>query len=251
MKGRRCLLNKKETRNPILNNKRWKKLDGTGLSRPMTQKGSLQKTLILFLLMVASAFVSAYYLTNGVIELTGTALILLAIVLFGIVVLTCVSPHISPVLAPIYAILEGLLLGSVILHSNYVLEAFVITAAIFFTLLLLYRTRIIRVSNGFIKLTVGLTLGIAVFYLIEMMLILLGVTDGSLIWGNGMIGLLIAAFCLFVAASNLLIDFRSIEDGANRYLPKYMEWFFGMSLMISIVWVYVEVIRLLSNFSRS
>lgn len=230
------------TSNPTLNMKRLEKLGVIGSSKPMTQTGAFRKTSILFLLMFAS------YMFTLFMELpfNMATFVILSLVTLGVVIFAVVSPHLSYILAPIYAILEGYILASATAFSEYILEAFVITAVIFFTLLFLYQSRIIRVSNGFVKLIVGLTLGIAVFYLIEMILIAFNVTNGSLVFGNGTIGLLIAAFCLFVAVSNLLIDFRVIEDGVNLHLPKYMEWYFGMGLLISIVWVYVEVLRFLS-----
>ena len=240
----------KNSSNPTFRFSGWETHTIEGHSEPMTESGTLWKTLLLFLIMMASFFLTAKYMV--VTELGGFGImgnIILVLATLGIVFLACIKPKMAPFLAPIYAVLEGVFLGSVIMYSNYILEAFIITATIFFTLLFLYRIRIIRVSNGFVKLVFGLTLGVLVFYLLEISLISLGITDGSLLLGNGMIALLIAGFCLFVAVSNLLVDFRMIENGANYHLPKYMEFFFAMSLMISIVWVYVESLRILSILS--
>lgn len=211
----------------------------------MTAAGTVRKIGVLFALMLAGFIVMAVSVSLGEVELNQLTLIGLPIITLLIVIFVCFLPSSSPTLAPIYALMEGMVLGLVVGLNNYVFEAFLITIVIFLTLLILYRTRIIRVTNGFMKLTFGLTIGVVLFYLLEWLLVALHITSGDTIFGNGPIGWILALFCLFVAVSNLLIDFRMIEDGANQNLPKYMEWYFGMGLMISIVWVYIEVLRML------
>lgn len=234
---------KDKTSNPAFTLSSWE--THTSEKQQMTEGGAFSKTILLFFVMMATFLLTTKYFIE--MESKGFGVIgnvLLCLTTLGVVIFACTKPKLSPILAPIYASLEGVFLGQLVLLSEYILESLIVTTAIFFTFLVLYRTRIIRVSNWFIKITFGLTLGVLVFYLIEMFLILLNITDGSLVFGNGIISLIVAAFCLFVAVSNLLVDFWMIEDGSERGLAKYMEFYFAMSLLISIVWIYVEVLRI-------
>ncbi|MDA7026494.1 Bax inhibitor-1/YccA family protein [Bacillus sp. CLL-7-23] len=243
------MIRNRTTSNPALSLNRWENQIGVENDSLMTQSGALQKTGLLFILMFLSFIGTAWYMKTY--HLTFSPMIgIMAFIAFLIVIISCFKPQWSPVLAPIYAIAEGIVLGSFTLFNEFMLEAFIITAVIFFTLFILYRAKVLRVSNGFVKLITGLTIGIALFYCIELLLMSLNVASGSLIFGGSWITLGIGVFCLFVAASNLLVDFRMIDDGANEGLPQYMEWYFALGLMISIVWVYVEVLRILRILSR-
>lgn len=242
---------KKKLRNPTLSAERWSKLQGSANGQPMTMNGALMKTLLLSLIMITTFFATIWYVHEKAYQVSIGLFIALSIFELIVVIIACVNPKTSPLLAPVYSIVEGALLGGVVGKNDYVMEATVITMVIFFTLLILYRVRIIRVTSGFVKLICGLTLGIVLFYGFEFILLACGVVDGNIIFGHGIIAILLGLLCLFVAVSNILVDFWSMEEGANAQLPKYMEWYFGLGLMISIVWVYLEILNLLTSLNRN
>src|SRR5205807_6744561 len=157
----------------------------------------------------------------------------------------------APVTAPIYALLEGLVLGgiSVMFHLRYpgiAIQAVSLTFGTLLALLIAYRSGVIRVTDKFRLGVVAATGGIALFYILSMMLGFFGVHFNS-IFGSGLIGIGFSVIVVIVAALNLVLDFDSIESGARAGAPKYMEWYAAFGLMVTLIWLYMEILRLLSK----
>ena len=157
----------------------------------------------------------------------------------------------APVTAPAYALLEGLVLGSVsalfeLRFPGIAMQAVGLTLGTLIALLLAYRSGLIRVTDKFRLGVVAATGGIAVFYLLTFVLGFFGVRFNS-IYGSGLIGIGFSVVVVIVAALNLVLDFDMIESGARAGAPKYMEWYGAFALMVTLIWLYLEIIRLLSK----
>jgi len=160
-------------------------------------------------------------------------------------------PQLSPLLAPAYAAGMGLALGGIsrvyeAAFSGIVLQAVLATAVVFIVMLVLYVTRTIRVTERMRGVVIGATLGIAVFYLASFVLALFGASV-PLVWDTGLFGILFSAAVIVVAAFNLMLDFDVIERGAAASAPPYMEWYAAFGLMVTIIWLYLEMLRLLGK----
>jgi uncharacterized YccA/Bax inhibitor family protein len=181
-------------------------------------------------------------------------LMLPALAAFGVAIFTVFKPALARFTAPIYALLQGVFLGAIshlyeIRWDGIVLQAIGLTIAVFAVMLFIYSTRIIRVTN---KLRVGIiaaTAAVCLVYLVNIVLSLFGV-DLPFIHDGGTFGVLFSLVVVGIAAFNLLLDFDMVEQGVARQWPKHMEWFGAMGLMITIVWLYLEILRLLGNLRR-
>jgi uncharacterized YccA/Bax inhibitor family protein len=243
------------TSNPALRDDLFRGLGGT-LAAPgttMTVQGAVNKTAALLLLLMFSA-ASTWVLVDPVGNiplLIGTAL-----VGFVIAMATIFRPRWSPYTAPVYALVEGVFLGMIseayetaFSQPGIVLQAIGATVAVFATMLFLFKARIIRVTQRFRAVVLTATLGIALFYLVSIVLSLFGarvpfINDAS------PIGILISVVIVGVAALNLVLDFDFIERGAQGGAPGYMEWYGAFGLLVTLVWLYLELLRLLSKLRR-
>jgi uncharacterized YccA/Bax inhibitor family protein len=164
---------------------------------------------------------------------------------------TIFKPAWAPITAPIYALLEGLFLGSIsaFLEQRYpgiAIQAVGLTFGTLLTMLVLYTSGLIKVTN---KLRIGIiaaTGGIALFYLGEMILSFFHIQFVA-INGSGPIGIAFSLFVCAIAALNLVLDFDFIEQGVNAGAPKFMEWYGAFGIMVTLVWLYLEILRLLSK----
>lgn len=162
----------------------------------------------------------------------------------------------APITAPIYAAVEGIVLGSISavyairFDNSIILNAVLLTISILFAMLVLYATRVVKVTDKFRTGIMAATLGILVMYLIVFLLNMFGVTVPYIHQG-GTIGIIISAVVIIVAALNLLLDFDLIENGARSGAPKYMEWYSAMGLMMTLVWLYLEILRFVSYFAKN
>ena len=157
----------------------------------------------------------------------------------------------APYLGIVYAVLEGLALGglSALMDYSYpgiAFEAFVLTMGIFGVLLLIYTLRIIRPSENFKLIVASATGGIAVFYLISLGLSFFGIR-APLIYDTSWLGIGFSLLVVVIASLNLVVDFDFIEQGAENRVPKYMEWYAAFGLLVTLVWLYIELLRLLSK----
>jgi uncharacterized YccA/Bax inhibitor family protein len=234
-----------ETSNPLLkrDDAFSSALAGT---EPMTLQGVINKTGVLLLLCMGSA---AFGWTHP--ELRGP---LLLVGLLGGLVACLVGtfkPATSPVAAPIYAVLEGLAIGCIsqVIEHRYpgiVLNAMLLTFGVLGLMLLLYTTRTIVVTDRMVKGIVAATGAVLLVYVVDMIMGLFG-TRVPFLHESGWVGISISLVIVGIAAFNLLVDFAVIEDGVNRGSPRFMEWYCGMALLVTLVWLYLEILRLLSK----
>jgi uncharacterized YccA/Bax inhibitor family protein len=157
------------------------------------------------------------------------------------------------VTAPIYALLEGLVLGGVSLIFNskwngIALQAAMLTFGTLFAMLAAYRSGFIRATEKFKMGVVAATGGICLMYLVGWILSMFGM-NMSFLYGNGMLSIGISVVVVVVAALNLVLDFDLIEQGAAVGAPKYLEWYSGFSLLVTLVWLYIEILRLLAKLN--
>ncbi|MFC4778276.1 Bax inhibitor-1/YccA family protein [Paenibacillus sp. GCM10023252] len=237
--------------NPTLNEKTFERGGGQLYSgrEAMTIEGTVNKMFILLAILLGAAVVvwSMYfdgqnvmpYLLGGAIGGLITALIISFV------------PRTAPYLAPVYAALEGLFLGAFsaryeALYGGITLQAALLTMSVFVALLVAYRTRLIQATKNFRLGVFAATAGIALMYLGSMVLGLFGITVPYL-HESSPIGIVISLVIVIVAALNLVLDFDFIESGAQHGAPKHMEWYGAFGLMVTLVWLYIEIVRLLSK----
>jgi uncharacterized YccA/Bax inhibitor family protein len=173
---------------------------------------------------------------------------------FIVAIITTFKKEWSPVTAPIYALLEGLVLGGIsamldLRYPGIAMQAVGLTFGTLFVLLVAYRSGLIPVTQKLRMGIVAATGGICLLYLAEMLLGLFGIQFTS-INGNGLIGIGFSLFVVAIAALNLVLDFDFIEQGVKAGAPKYMEWYGAFGIIVTLVWLYLEILRLLSKLNR-
>ena len=213
----------------------------------MTVGGAATKTLLLLALAFGTAVISWSSLAKGTFNPAWLILALVGSMIAGLVIYF--KPTTAPYVAPVYAALEGVFLGAISAlfdrrFPGIASQAMLGTFGVFGVMLALYTTRTVRVTPGFTKFVIGATLGIALTYLIAIVLRLCGVTVPFLNQPNP-IGIGISVFVVAVASMTLLLDFNLIEEYVAQGAPKSMEWYGAYALMSSLVWLYFEVLRLL------
>lgn len=233
--------------NPILDEEKlYNSARGIGRSERMTVEGGINKSYILLGLLLATGFVS-FMFPNMIFLIVGAIGALVA------VIWAAFQPQKSTFLAPAYAIFEGLLLGTITAaygarFDGIVFNAIISTLGIFLAMLFIYKSNIMPVTN---KLRTGIymaTAGIALLYLVNFVMSLFGMPMGFLHDSSPMsIG--ISLVVIGVATLNLLLDFDNFEQGARFGAPKYMEWYCAMGLLVTLVWLYLEILRLLAKLS--
>jgi len=225
--------------------------------RVMTVGGTITATGVLMVILLVSAVFgwnSTTELANGAgVSLPGLALVG---ILVGFVCAIAVhfKPMMSKWLGPIYAVAEGFFLGAIskaynTQYDGIVVQAVGATLAVFLVMLVLYRTKIIKVTDRFRRTIITATIGLMVFYLFSMVLSLFGATP-SFINEPSLLGIGFSLFAAGLAAMNLALDFDFIEKGAEQKLPKGMEWYAAFGLLITLVWLYLELLRLLSKLNQ-
>lgn len=247
------MANLMRTSNPALNEKAFK--GQVALGEAMSLQGTVNKTgLLLLCVVVTSAwtwglshsdtpYAAVPWMTGGLIG--G----------FVIALVTIFKKEWSPVTAPVYALLEGLVLGgiSAIFERSYpgvAIQAVGLTFGTLFVLLLAYKSGIVRATQGFKIGVIAATGGIAVFYLVEMVLNFFFHFQVPAINGSGPWGIVFSLFVVIIAALNLVLDFDLIESGVRMGAPKYMEWYGAFGLMVTLIWLYLEILRLLAKARR-
>ncbi len=209
----------------------------------MSLSGTLNKSIILVAILIFSAFVSSYFAIYPVMIGSAIGAFVVAIVL-GF------KPHLAPMLAPVYAILEGFFLGIISLYymaayEGIVLQAVGLTVSTLIVMLMIYRSGLIPVTQKFRMIVVGATAGIMLMYLITFALSFFGV-HASFLHDGSPLAIGISLLIIGVAALNFLLDFDLIERGVKGGAPKYMEWFGGFALLVTLAWIYFEFLRLLA-----
>ncbi len=239
------------TSNPALNPKAFQGA-GVALGEPMTLKGTVNKTGFLLICVVATAtWTWNVFMHSGNPETVMPLIALGGIGGFIFALVTIFKKTWAPVTAPIYALLEGLLLGSVsaMFETRYhgiAIQAVSLTFGTLLVLLLAYRSGLIPVTEKFKLGIVAATGGIALFYVLSMVLGFFGI-HFTTINGSGPIGIAFSLFVVVIAALNLVLDFDFIESAVAAGVPKYMEWYAAFGLMVTLIWLYFEILRLLSK----
>ena len=237
------------TANPALNNNTFSQ---TGYVYQTDDKMSIQgtvnkTTVLLFITMLAAAF--TWYLTQIDSSTTKVLMGLGGILGFIVALITCFKPAWSPTTAPIYCLFEGLFLGGFsafinVAYPGIPLLAVSLTFGILFSLLMAYKSGWIQATENFKLGVVAATGGIFLVYLVSFILSLFG---GGIpfIHSSGLIGIIFSLFVVGIASLNLVLDFDFIEQGAEDGAPRYMEWYAAFGLMVTLIWLYIEVVRLL------
>jgi uncharacterized YccA/Bax inhibitor family protein len=246
------------TGNPALNQNTFTDVSAASGSEAMTLGGTVQKTAILLGLTVLSAsYTWNLYFSDttgsAVGAMSGWALVG-GLGGFVIAMITIFKNTWSPVTAPLYAVFEGLFIGAIsaITQARYgvsVIQAVLLTFGTLAALLCAYQTGMIRASAPFKRGVIAATGGIAIAYFISIILGFFHI-QVPFINGSGPLGIGFSVFVVIIAALNLVIDFDFIEQGAKAGAPKYMEWYASFSLLVTLVWLYLEILRLLSKISR-
>ncbi len=241
------------TANPTLNPKTFTGFGSiAGSSDAMSVQGTVNKTgILLTLALISAAWTWNMYYTSGSASSVMPWVIGGAIGGFIVSIITIFKKQWAPLTAPVYAILEGLFLGGIssLVEAQYpgiVIQAVGLTFGTLWGLLLAYKSGVIRATENFKLGIVAATGGIAIVYLATIVLGFFGV-EVPFIHGSGIIGIGFSCFVVVIAALNLVLDFDFIESGAAHGAPKYMEWYAAFGLMVTLVWLYIEILRLLSK----
>jgi uncharacterized YccA/Bax inhibitor family protein len=245
--------------NPALSEKRFRDTvldDVVTHENAMTVKGALQKFGFLMIMVLGTAFYAWKEFTEGgnvkALMLTGGigGLVVAIVIIF--------KKEWSAYLAPAYALLEGLLVGAVsAIYSNafaekapnIVINAIGLTLGTAVAMYLLYSFKIIKATEKFKSVIITATAGIAIFYLIVWVMRMFGYDNLTFLHEGSLLGIGFSLFVVAIAALNLILDFDMIEQGAELGAPKYMEWYGAFGLLVTIVWLYLEILRLLSKLS--
>lgn len=256
----------------------WEDLEARGVATPpkekfkaapgkMSLQGTINKTLILLGLCAATA-VAVWEMVvpggNAPVQV-GYGLPLFGGMIAGLVfaLITIFKPKAAPVTAPLYAISEGAFLGAIsgmfaerfgsatadgaiTLNSDLVLQAIMLTFGVLGAMLLAYTTRLIKPTERFKSGVVAATGAVCLVYLVSIVMNMFGATMPFL-HDSGPIGIGISVVIVGIAALNLVLDFDYIEQGVNVGAPKYCEWYGGFTLLVTLVWLYIEILHLLSK----
>ena len=172
----------------------------------------------------------------------------------ALALITMFAPKAAPFTSPLYALAEGLFLGALsafveMQYPGIAFQAVGLTFCTLFAMLALYTTGVIRATPAFKRGIMAATFGIMMIYLLSWVLRMFSV-EVPYIHGSGLVGIGFSLFVVVIAAMNLVLDFDLIEEGAKRGLPKYMEWFAAFGLLVTLVWLYIEILRLLSKLRQ-
>jgi uncharacterized YccA/Bax inhibitor family protein len=239
--------------NPVLKEKAFAGAIPTG--EAMTIQGTVNKTGLLLLFVVATAAWTWGLSHSETPEAAFPWMIGGLIGGFVVALVTIFKKEWSPITAPIYALLEGLLLGgiSAIFEKSYpgiAVQAISLTFGVMFVMLLAYKFRIVQATRGFKLGVIAATGGIAIVYLVNVVMGVFFHSPMSFLNAATPLGIGISLFVVIIASLNLILDFDMIETGARMGAPKYMEWYGAFGLMVTLIWLYMEMLRLLSKLRR-
>ena len=240
------------TANPALNAKTFTGFARVTDTRTMSIQGTVNKTALLLLLVL---FTSSW--TWNLYFSAGDPAVVMPWVFGGLIggfivaLVTVFKKQWALLTAPMYALLEGLALGgiSAIFEARFpgiVIQAVGLTFGTLFCLLMAYKSGMIKVTENFKLGVVSATGAIALFYVVSFLLSMFGISI-PFIHGSGIIGIGFSLFVVAIAALNLVLDFDFIENGAARGVPQYMEWYAAFGLIVTLIWLYIEMLRLLSK----
>ncbi|AHM61358.1 hypothetical protein D770_15520 [Flammeovirgaceae bacterium 311] len=218
----------------------------------MTVKGAVDKSFILILIVLAGAAVSWTLISGGLVP-AQPLLIGSGIAGFVLAMVTIFKAGIAKYTAPLYAVLEGLFLGGLTLFFEMMFpgiafQAISLTLGVFICMLIAYKTGVIKATEGFRAGLMAATGAVALVYIISMVMSFFGYQI-PFIHESGLIGIGFSVVVVVIAALNLVLDFAFIEEGAAMGAPKHMEWYAAFSLLVTLVWLYLEILRLLAKLA--
>lgn len=225
----------------------------------MSVRGTLNKFGFLLVMVIAGAAYSWHLFEE---QQMNTLYTMLMVGVFGgliTAVATSFKPNWAPYLAPLYGLLEGLVIGgiSAIINAAFaqkypglVMQAVGLTFGVALAMFLLYNFRVIKATEKFRSVIIMATVGIGIFYLLTMLLGLFHI-NVPFMYDSSMLSIGISLFVVAIAALNLILDFDMIERGAEQGAPKFMEWYGAFGLLVTLVWLYMEILRLLSKVANN
>jgi len=251
------------TNNPVLRDKTFQNL-ATTTGEPMTVNGTIARTgLLLVLMLITGAWTwHRFMLAGGTLDPAAGVAAVQPFLWGGLIVglvfalASAFKPNWSPVTAPLYALAEGTFLGAIsamfeVRYHGIVLQAVMASIGVLVVMLFLYRSGVIKVTQKFRMGVYAATGGILLLYLVQWGIsAFTGYGGMSFVFGGGTFGILFSVFVVCIAALNLVLDFDLIERGVAQGAPRYMEWYCAFALMVTLVWLYLELLRLLGNTRR-
>ena len=235
--------------NPALNKNSFKNFTDTSISNQMTIDGTVNKTMLSLIVL----FISAYYSWNSFSQ---SFIVIGSIGGLIAALITIFKKHLAMYTVPVYAVFKGLMLGSLsyIFESSYpgiVNQAIFLTFGIMGALLFAYKTKIINPTENFKLGIFAATGGIAIIYLINFIMSFWGGGISVMSPNNSsMFSIGFSFFVIIIASLNLVLDFDFIEEAAEARVPKYMEWYAAFGLLITLIWLYIEILRLLAKLQN-
>ncbi len=239
--------------NPMLNEDKFSSQERVLDGEPMSIQGTVSKVLMLFVCLLAGAAISLYLLFNGMASVVPTAITASAIIGFILVVATCFNIKLAKYTAAPYALFEGVVLGGISALfeaqiQGLVLQAVLGTFTVLFVMLMLYKARAIQYTEKFAAVLKTSLLSVMAIYLIQIVASFFGRGIPG-IFEAGVVGIAFSLIVVVIAAMALIQDFAFIEMGSQNMLSKDYEWYGAMGLMITLVWLYLEILRLLAKLN--
>ncbi len=239
----------KTSNNPMMSEQRFHNAaNAHSTAGVMTANGAINKATLLISIVFATSVLSWNMALGGLTVVAAIAALIVALV-------TVFKPTVAPVTAPIYAVLEGVLLGGIsrFMEASYpgiAVQAVLGTIIVFFIMMVLYRSGIVKVTDRMRSTIVSAIMGVFFLYLISFILNFFLPAGSFSIFQSGWLGIGISVVVIVVAAFTLLLDFDMIERAETFNAPKYMEWYCAFSLLVTLVWLYLSILRLLSILRR-
>lgn len=239
--------------NPVLKEKMFAGQIATG--ETMTIQGTVNKTGLLLLFVVVMA-AWTWGLSHSETPSAAVPWMIGGLILGTILAIATVfKPNWAAITAPIYALCEGLALGgiSAMFEKSYpgiAIQAVSLTFGVMFVMLLAYKTGIIRATRGFKLGVIAATGAIFLVYLVNSVMGIFFHSSMPVLYSSSPLGIGISVVIVIIAAMNLILDFDLIETGARMSVPKYMEWYGAFALMVTLIWLYLEILRLLAKMRR-
>ncbi len=242
-----------KTSNPAFREKTWSQAGTNVGGATMTLNGTAVKAGVLGALLVGSAAWPwhMFFTSNAPVSALMPYVLVGTIGGFIVAMLTIFKQTWAPVTSPIYAVLEGLALGGISAIYEYqypgvAIQGIALSFAVLGAFLLAYSTKVVRPSQNFLQGVGMATGGIAIYYVIAMVMSMFGM-HAPMMWDSGWLSIGFSLFVVAIASLNLFIDFNFIELNVEQGAPKYMEWYGAFGIMLTMVWLYLEVLRLLSK----
>ena len=239
--------------NPMIKSPRIEETTTILEGKPMTIAGSVNKTLLLLAIVVICALGGWQMCVSGYSDKAMLTAVVSAVAGLILAIITSFNPKASPITAPAYALCEGLVVGIISFSYNSLYDGIIpnavgITLLALCTMLFLYKTKALQATETFKKVVMTATIAIAIFYFVGFIASLLG--HPMTVFNGGIYGIIISSVICIIAAFNFIIDFDFIEKGSENLYPSYFEWYGGFALLVTVIWLYFEILRLLAQLNK-